>query len=676
MLAEAAQKLDIDTSWLPPAVLPDDMNLILLEPNGESPSCGETPHPIGRGSQRICFLARRRDSPARVVVKWYWPPNSGVQSKAVMESVYREIGLTAIDSHENIIRSYELIEPSRRGNKILPPGIVMEQFQCTLRELLDQNGTRGLDANAAFGIVHGVAKGLRFLHQLRYVHRDLVPENVAILGSDSGEIHAAVADLSTLAIDSQPPGLIVCPADIRYVAPERNSGPPRLRWDVFSLGAIVRTVLQACSSEIPILNLVAQLCQNAPARRSCIDHICQLLGANIDSPLCSPIFDAKRQSDCYMTDETYGALSLQAPTVSNSRPNDIRLIADNVSRGLHEDVCAHTNRLLNRNKIDAATEGEVHSFRAFAQFHLGQFTEAAEHIQKAVNLLGDSPARNANLALCLHSAGRPSSARSLALSSVERWPEHPRMLSVAGHILAEQNDVSDGLQLLSRAAELESQIAGPLCIQARVFARLGKLNKAIEKIEAALRREPRNPVCLNQHGVLMVRRASIGKGRLSMESMQTAIDSFRRAVCISDQNRDYTLNLAIAQLMCGEAVDAIATLSQSWVDHSQDSRMLGCLGECYSMIGSWNLAIKALRGSLKLRPDDATLLNNLGVALLWTGQIKEALRAFSRVGDEEDCVASARVNMAICILELGNPESAIDVLEQAQSLGVDDWQLH
>ncbi|HUT09401.1 MAG TPA: SNF2-related protein [Thermoguttaceae bacterium] len=680
-------QLKINREWLPPVVLPDCLGLkTLLEPDGSEPRSDKVPDPLGKGTQGICFLARTTDGAAPVVVKWLWPLIGCAQPRAILEGVLREAGLTALPSHPHIIRTFKLLKPALSSNgQALPPGIVMERFDRTLHQFLGDIGEGALDDANAVRICRGIAEGLRFLHNFRLVHRDLVPANVAItVNHDSRanerEVSSALADLSTLAVDAQPTELAVSPADNGYMAPERTGGPPRKRWDIYSFGRIVRDILSVCRQDVPILSHIASRCLSDPLQRPTSDELCDLFDDLSDEPLCAPVFDAKRQTDCYLVETANPSLPLQTPAVGELASDDLRMLADNYRRGLHNDVCGHTDQLLRTPNLGRTVRGQAFLLRAAAQHQLSMHNDALDSMRQAMSLLKESPACNANRIVCQQAAGHTEQAREQALRDATKWPENARTAIVAGLVLGEANERKDAITQLGRAAEIDPASAEPWHVRACILARCGEVGKAIESCQRAIERDSHNPLYQNQMGVLLARKACIGKKDPDEASLRRGLAHFERAVFQSGQgliqNTDYVFNLAVAQLICGDARRAISTLVESGATLSNDSRMLACLGECYLMTRQWDDAIKMLRAAMKRGEHTSAIHNNLSVALLSQGETKLALQALKRVSDADTSVPSARINMALCFLEMGDPASALTALEQAEALGLDSWKLH
>jgi len=102
-----------------------------------------------------------------------------------------------------------------------------------------------------------VARALEYLHgrtdangeYLRYVHRDLSPDNVLV--SEFGEVK--VIDFGVASIRAPEGGTRIVAGKPGYMPPEQQEGrPPNPAWDLYAAGVVLRELLAPESSEIAL----------------------------------------------------------------------------------------------------------------------------------------------------------------------------------------------------------------------------------------------------------------------------------------------------------------------------------------------------------------------------------------------------------------------------------------
>jgi serine/threonine protein kinase len=153
-----------------------------------------------------------------------------------------EARIAANMSHANICQVYELDEIDRQLY------IVMEYLEgITILALLHKYSRQGRQLPLGFiaGVVHQIADGLHYAHELRdrsgelmrIVHRDVTPSNVFLTESGVAKVHdfgVAKAKGSTITQSGAVKGKFA------YMAPEQLTGADvDRRADVFALGVVI-----------------------------------------------------------------------------------------------------------------------------------------------------------------------------------------------------------------------------------------------------------------------------------------------------------------------------------------------------------------------------------------------------------------------------------------------------
>lgn len=104
--------------------------------------------------------------------------DEGIPSTAI-----REISLLKQLQHQNIVRLYDVVHTDKRLT------LVFEFLDQDLKNYLDSNGDRGLDAFRIKSFTYQLLNGISYCHQNRVLHRDLKPQNLLI--NNQGQLKLA-----------------------------------------------------------------------------------------------------------------------------------------------------------------------------------------------------------------------------------------------------------------------------------------------------------------------------------------------------------------------------------------------------------------------------------------------------------------------------------------------------
>ncbi|XP_076800129.1 uncharacterized protein LOC143445129 [Clavelina lepadiformis] len=195
---------------------PEDVNL---------PDILESGHLVGSGSfGDVYYTKLKRDVPAAVKIL---KSDAKEENKLDMK---REIDLLRKFRHDNIV--------AYRGKGIYNDRLflAMEYIKETLLDFINlsvSDDSCGLSAFLTWHIGSQIASGLNFLHSLRFVHKDLKPDNILL---DTSPLHprAKLCDFGCSHHESSNKG------HIRYRSPEdAKSINELMKGDVFCFGLVV-----------------------------------------------------------------------------------------------------------------------------------------------------------------------------------------------------------------------------------------------------------------------------------------------------------------------------------------------------------------------------------------------------------------------------------------------------
>ena len=192
---------------------------------------------IGEGGMGVVYEATHLDLDRRVALKLLRPSYSG--DMGATERFAKEArAVCKLDSPYAVdVYDFERLPDGRAF-------LAMELLEgTTLAELLAEGP---VDVEQALGLLRQVCKGLGAAHEAGIVHRDVKPENIAILEGEGGRSAVKILDFGIHAVLSPEEGT----ADARaagtpaYQSPEACASlPVDVRSDIYSLGVTAYEML-------------------------------------------------------------------------------------------------------------------------------------------------------------------------------------------------------------------------------------------------------------------------------------------------------------------------------------------------------------------------------------------------------------------------------------------------
>ncbi|XP_063897807.1 dual serine/threonine and tyrosine protein kinase [Helicoverpa armigera] len=177
---------------------------------------------IGRGQYGVVYLARGGWAGRAVAVKSVLPADERHYRELAMEFFYTR----SIPAHPRIVRLYgSIVQRGGAG----PCVLLMSE-----RKLRDLHAAvrAGLSFPARMRIARDIVEGIRYLHSLGLVHRDIKMKNVLLDASD----RASLSDLGFCAAETLMSGSLV--GTPVHMAPELLAGDYHASVDVYAFGIL------------------------------------------------------------------------------------------------------------------------------------------------------------------------------------------------------------------------------------------------------------------------------------------------------------------------------------------------------------------------------------------------------------------------------------------------------
>jgi len=117
----------------------------------------------------------------------------------------------------------------------------------------------------------------------------------------------------------------------------------------------------------------------------------------------------------------------------------------------------------------------------------------------------------------------------------------------------------------------------------------------------------------------------------------------------------------------GKDGEAEVVLAKLIADHPRYMPPYADLSELYLRNDRPDSAVEVLKAGIQIAPEDAVLLNNLGMCRLMQGRYEEALDQFTAAAAGVPKDVRARANMAVALGMLGRLEESLAIYQQLMS---------
>lgn len=151
----------------------------------------------------------------------------------------------------------------------------------------------------------------------------------------------------------------------------------------------------------------------------------------------------------------------------------------------------------------------------------------------------------------------------------------------------------------------------------------------------------------------------------AMGRHEQAVAILRRAVLAHQDDRDVLAAYAKALTAAGRFEEALQVISQAHSQARPDWRLLSAQGTILDQLGRHADARAAYAGALNIRPDEPTVLSNLGMSYVLEGNLVEAERTLRQaVAGGQRVDPRVRGNLALVVGLQGRFDEAMQIARQ------------
>ncbi len=219
----------------------------------------------------------------------------------------------------------------------------------------------------------------------------------------------------------------------------------------------------------------------------------------------------------------------------------------------------------------------------------------------------------------------------------------------------DQNEMKKARQVLEYAHQQHPGSVNLLFGEANVMLGLGKLNRALEVLDAIEKLEPFNEeVHLQKAGIYS-----------QLRNYRRAIDHYKKALSLADEGiDDIYLDLAFEYENCDQFEEAITYLKKALEINPENEAVLYELAYCYDLAEANMASIAFFRQYTNAHPYAFVAWYNLGNSLAREDRAEEALEALDLAIAIDENFSSAYFSKARVLLQMGRFKEAVDCYKE------------
>ena len=270
-------------------------------------------------------------------------------------------------------------------------------------------------------------------------------------------------------------------------------------------------------------------------------------------------------------------------------------------------------------------------------------------------------------------------AIATAMLTAERWPESPLPQMFIGEFKAASGDHYGGEQHVRRAIEMDPGSADFLLSLISIMSR--RHPQSFEHGDRLAQDDPLRQeivsLATKAHALLTVDDAAeshmvVGAALQAMGEHEAAAPSYEIAALEPLIAKEARLNLSLAYETIGRRDEALAILEELATLHGDDPVVLNALG--YTLADQntqLDRAEQLIRSALAQNPDNPAFLDSLGWLFYRQGAYTDALDYLVRAANVLPEDAEILEHLGMVLIELERYDRALEILKRALALGGD-----
>jgi len=370
-------------------------------------------------------------------------------------------------------------------------------------------------------------------------------------------------------------------------------------------------------------------------------------------------------------------------------------------------ICLHKNRLHEAieqlNSVYLRQPNNIMALYALGHCfeRLGQESKAVEFYQDCLKFKNYLQFPSQRLAAIYFKNGQLEKTIQQYQLLKEQYPDDISTLVTLGHLYIASTEYTKAIETFNTAILIHpDNFLTESDNNINELIHTGQLHEALQQLEDLLRQQPdRADLIVKQADVLSLLGASadaisqyqqalricpdsleatvkLGTQYLQINAEQLAAQLFNKAVEINDKIVDAYIGLATAQKLAGYLLDAFGTLSLAAAIQPNSSFLFAETATLlFKAALSDNLSFSNADNSTELletvieahleqisRHQNPDLHYRLGVLLMSVGRINSAIESFKTALEINPTYGRARSKLAVCLLEAGQKDAAIEQL--------------
>jgi len=259
---------------------------------------------------------------------------------------------------------------------------------------------------------------------------------------------------------------------------------------------------------------------------------------------------------------------------------------------------------------------------------------------------------------------------------VKRWPDSDRahyylgdLLTGSGEITAGEAELREALRLDPRQPEYHISLLRLLMVRHESVLRQQKSDSVTTSVLEEIGQTARKAAALihpQDHRSQLI----LGFAFRATNDLYRAQEQFQEASTNPEFRKEALLQLAICQMEAEDEVEAMATLETLWQEYPGDPVVANSLGYFLAERGTdLERAERLIRFALQEEPENGAFIDSLGWVLFQQGRYEAAFDQLVQAANAIPDDATILEHLGMTLRALGQDVEAIRVLQRAMNMG-------